>query len=255
MVPSSLLPSVQVGAKLFVTGMTVGPLVDSLHNQCLLEYDFLPIALNLPESAIGSSAPILSSSWLVPPLLGIAYVILGGILPRWINLMLNLISNTMNSTEGYQRFISIKKSSWSPNVVAIVAVTTTACIIKFSEILETNSWWDASTNYWILLFMALLQWFSFDGTAESLLAASITSVGGPLSELPFVAHHVWHYLPQAADYQPLQNIPQDSWFWEAILGKDYGNLALSTITGPCYFAVTMDAIALGRFFDKDDIDK
>jgi hypothetical protein len=36
---------------------------------------------------------------------------------------------------------------------------------------------------------------------------------------------------------------------QSILGDNYQDLALSSITGPCYFAVTMDAIALGRWFD------
>jgi hypothetical protein len=83
-------------------------------------------------------------------------------------------------------------------------------------------------------------------------------VVGPLSELPFVAHGFWHYLPQASDYLPLANVPQnvgDVFTWLALLvGDNYRDLALSSITGPCYFAVTMDAIALGRWFDSLDND-
>jgi hypothetical protein len=257
-VPSSFLPSVSVGAKLFVTGMTVGPLVDSLHNQCLLEYDFLPLALNLvPES---DSAPILCSSWIVPPLLGIAYVVLGGILPRWIQFGFQWIADSVPSRhedvpeQQQQQQIFKPMFPWNRAVLASVAVLTTAGIIKCSELLEVYSGLDTTIKYNILFSMALFQWLTLDGSLVSLIAASITSVGGPLSELPFVAHHAWHYLPLASDYQPLQNMSQDyNWFWEIILGKDYKNLALSTITGPCYFAVTMDAIALGKWFDNDDV--
>jgi hypothetical protein len=34
------------------------------------------------------------------------------------------------------------------------------------------------------------------------------------------------------------------------LGGEYKELAISSITGPCYFAVTLDAIALGRYFNE-----
>eukprot|EP00543_Licmophora_paradoxa_P018439 CAMPEP_0202470410 /NCGR_PEP_ID=MMETSP1360-20130828/81531_1 /ASSEMBLY_ACC=CAM_ASM_000848 /TAXON_ID=515479 /ORGANISM="Licmophora paradoxa, Strain CCMP2313" /LENGTH=53 /DNA_ID=CAMNT_0049096107 /DNA_START=32 /DNA_END=190 /DNA_ORIENTATION=- len=53
-----------------------------------------------------------------------------------------------------------------------------------------------------MLTAALAQWLVLDGTPAALLAATITSVGGPLSELPFVANGFWHYLPEAGDYLP-----------------------------------------------------
>ena len=102
----------------------------------------------------------------------------------------------------------------------------------------------------VLLIAALVQWFALDGTAAALLAASITAVGGPLSELPFVAHGVWAYLDEAADYLPLANVDVDG--LTTVLGDNYKDLALSSITGPCYLAVTMDAIALGRWYDSSN---
>ena len=82
----------------------------------------------------------------------------------------------------------------------------------------------------------------------SLLTASIVSVGGPLSELPFVAGGFWHYIPSAADYLPLANVNLENGIIGGDIIAEYKDLALSSITGPCYFAVTMDAIALGRWF-------
>ena len=93
-----ILPRPGTASKLFLTGATVGPLVDSIHNQCLLQYDLLPISVDLPavpsadvthaHDAVTASASI-CTSWLIPPLLGVAYVVLGGVLPR---LMQNVIS-------------------------------------------------------------------------------------------------------------------------------------------------------------------
>ena len=43
-----------------------------MHNQALLSYDFLPLALPI----FGAK-----TSWIVPPLLAVAYALLGGVLP------------------------------------------------------------------------------------------------------------------------------------------------------------------------------
>jgi hypothetical protein len=97
-----------------------------------------------------------------------------------------------------------------------------------------------------------------DRTHTALIAALITSVGGPLCELPFIASGCWHYIPSAADYYPLDGLI-------LFLGQYYNyytndssvlsDLSLSSITAPCYFAVTTDAIALGRWFDDDNNDR
>jgi len=132
---------------------------------------------------------------------------------------------------------------------AILAVTSTAGIIKLSKILQTHEFFDAETNLEIMAASDLLQWIALDGTPVALVASCITFVGGPLSELPFVAHGFWHYIPQSADYIPLADSLAST-----ILGDGYRDLALSSITGPCYFAVTMDSIALSRYFySSEDI--
>lgn len=238
-------------AKLFVFGATIGPIVDSFHNQCLLRYDFAPITLPWPEPVAGLAKTfeqeyLLCSSWSVPLLLGFAYVVLGDILPRVFQVLLSTKESMPQTNDSLQ-------------AKAIVAVLTTAAIIKLSQFLELHQplataassssfLTSGEANYAVLLSACLLQWTTLDGTIPALLAAAITSIGGPLSELPFVANGFWHYIPQAADYHPLANVA-DSWgILSRLLGDNYQGLALSGITGPCYFAVTLDAIALGRWF-------
>jgi len=60
----------------------------------------------------------------------------------------------------------------------------------------------------------------------------------PGAEIPFMAAGCWHYI--SPDYWPLAAVglgPDSSTPWAG----------LSAITGPCYFAVTTDAIAIGRW--------
>jgi hypothetical protein len=232
---TSFFPSVPTSAKLFGFGATIGPLVDSLHNQCLLEYDFAPIALwPLSDSNAGY---LFASSWAVPPLLGFAYVVLGGLLPPIFERLTGRTKHEVTESS----VLGIR---------AILAVMSTALIIKLSELLETNPSNSLEFNLLVMLACTLCQWALLDGTLAALVTASMVSIGGPLSELPFVAHGFWHYLD--GDYLPLQNV--HIFPLEGLLGPDYQSLSLSSITGPCYFAVTMDAIALGRWLDSKEDD-
>jgi len=234
-----ILPSRSTSIKLFATGSTVGPLVDSLHNQCLLEYDILPINIHDPTGTI--TTPLICTSWLIPPLLGIAYVILGGVLPRICSIVTESVLGSQHTRDRVD--VQIFDGGFNRREKAIIAVLSTASIIRFSEVLETAQIFGERSgliNEFVMAITAVLQWTILDGTPAAFLAAALTSVGGPLSELPFVATGCWHYISNAADYFPLSG-----------LNLGWSDLALSSITGPCYFAVTMDAIALGRWFDDD----
>ena len=119
---------------------------------------------------------------------------------------------------------------------------------------------DAETSLEIMAVADAIQWIALDTTPVALVAATITAIGGPLSELPFVANGFWHYLPESADYLPLSGVVlQPGGIADTVavsaLGEGYSNLALSSITGPCYFAVTTDAIALGRYIYQINNDK
>lgn len=243
----------------------MGPLVDSLHNQCLLKYNIAPISLNIDDASLGgvisagSNDPIFTSSWLIPPLLGVAYVVLGGVLPRLFSFSNISDTNGPSTKPGSRNYLL---SNFSMKEKAITAVVSTAIIIRLSEFLQTHAIFEgigggddkvnAFLNLAVMLIASISQWLLLDGTFPSLIAASVTSIGGPLAELPFVASGCWEYIPTSADYLPLSSLPDwaDS-LSRQLLGDGYRGLALSSITGPCYFAVTMDAIALGRWFDTN----
>ena len=87
-----------------------------------------------------------------------------------------------------------------------------------------------------------LQWRLLDGSRASLALALLAAVGGPLAELPLMKLGAWHYL--TPDYWPLA-----AWSCGPGTGNEWAGL--SAITGPCYFAVTTDAIALGRWFGSE----
>ncbi|GKY97054.1 hypothetical protein MPSEU_000664000 [Mayamaea pseudoterrestris] len=254
-------------AKLFTTGSIVGTLVDSLHNQCLLEYHFCPLIIDNHFSESTGRDHLLASSWVVPPLLGVAYVVLGSVLPRFVEFgleriemtrqMNHIVAATMSDSKKQMKKtllpVSSESSSKSVGIRAAYAVVTTAMLIKLSSYLEVSS---TPHGQEILILLALLQWAVLDGSLSSLLVATLASIGGPLAELPFVGHEIWTYLPTAADYFPLQNLTVENTgvntVIQTILGtNNYQSLALASITGPCYFAVTMDAIACGRAFSID----
>lgn len=246
-----LFPSMYTTSRLFGTGAILGPLVDGLHNQCLLEYHRAPLNIYYTMNSMEmSDMPLFCTSLWVPPLLGFAYVVLGGVLPRWLSSaatknnrpasMIMMIRSYNNDDDDDDERTTLRNKAY-------LAVLSTALLIKMSEILETQSLVSltttttTTTNIGILVCLALLQWAWLDGTFVAFLLATIASIGGPWSELPFVAAHVWEYL--SPDVFPLSDLP----FVDA--DSPLAQLGLNRITGPCYFAVTMDAIALGRWYD------
>lgn len=250
-----LIPPQKTALRLGATGFVVGPIVDSLHNQCLLKYDVAPITLPSP---FPSSDPLLASSWVVPPLLAFAYVVLGHILPRIIE-FLPIPKDEKLDGDNIDNKGDGRCNSNELGNKAFLAVSSTAAIIKLSEVLQTHDSiqigadvfnMDAEIKLQLMTLADACQWIILDRTPVALIAATITAFGGPLSELPFVSAGLWDYIPEAADYTPLAMIQPGvmEGLLTGVLGNNYRDLTLSSITGPCYFAVTLDAIALGRYF-------
>ena len=183
-----------------------------MHNQVLLQYDYLPVNIG----------PVHTSA-IVPPLLAVAYVLLGCVLP-----------GILESFVGRGGVTSLA-ASLSPRARAGLAVTTTVAIIKASELL-TLSPLPSGPSVLLLAAACVLQWAALDGAWSSFILAALAALGGPVCELPLMGAGAWHYLDP--DYYPL-----------APWGLGPASFAgLSSITGPCYFAVCTDAIALGRWF-------
>ena len=168
------------------------------------------------------------TSLLIPPLLGLTYALLGSVLP--------VASEALTGRGRATQPIELPRAS-----TAALAVASTISIIKLSEVLFTAPWLPAGCSVAILLAACGLQWRWFDGAWSSLALALLVAVGGPLAELPFLYAGAWHYT--APDYFPLT-------MFGALLGGGtdaYAWAGINWITAPCYFAVTTDAIALGRW--------
>ena len=205
-------------AGLALVGSCLGPFVDAIHNQALLSYDVLPVSMNL-------GLAFAKTSLLVPPLLAIAYALLGSLLPRVLETITGL-----NSTVG-----SLPLLRPPPVLRAALAVLSTCFIIKSSELLLLVT--SGQSALLLLSLLAFLQWATLDGRKSSLILAILAGFLGPLAELPLMYLGIWHYT--TPDYWPFTFLgfgPGVSW------------AGLSMVTGPCYFAVTTDAIALGRLF-------
>ncbi|CAJ1381546.1 unnamed protein product [Effrenium voratum] len=203
-------------------GALLGPWVDAIHNQALLSYDLLPVSVALPLG-------VARSSLLVPPLLALAYALLGAVLPSALAALVP--RKPREPREPRKPLVPLP-----PLPRALLAVASTCFIIKSSELL---SHFDSYLAWPVLASLALLQWACLDGRLSSLFLALLAGLCGPLAELPVMWLGAWHYT--APDYWPL-----------AVLGFGPGVpwAGLSILTGPCYFAVTTDAIALGRLFAR-----
>eukprot|EP00747_Dinoflagellata_sp_TGD_P186008 gnl/TRDRNA2_/TRDRNA2_42817_c0_seq1.p1 gnl/TRDRNA2_/TRDRNA2_42817_c0~~gnl/TRDRNA2_/TRDRNA2_42817_c0_seq1.p1 ORF type:complete len:378 (+),score=53.67 gnl/TRDRNA2_/TRDRNA2_42817_c0_seq1:83-1216(+) len=195
-----------------VFGAIAGPLVDGIHNQVLLQYDVLPVSI--AEGAV-------QTSLLIPPLLGVAYALLGGVLPD--------VARSLLGDSFVAQPLPLIASK--PRLRALLAVISSCALIKLSAVL-TIADVPAPAALGVLSSLAVLQYLALDGSVASLVLAIAAGIGGPLAELPFMAAGCWHYI--SPDYFPLGH------------GDAGLDLGLSGITGPCYAVVTTDAIALGK---------
>lgn len=207
-------------AKLACTGAVVGTACDALHNQAILVYDRLPVRLDLGVGTV-------CTSLLVPVLLAVAYSVIGGVLPR-----------LTAGIEGGRPILGGR----SRRERALLAVLSTACIIRASEALASAPLGPSAA---LLLLLAAAQWAVLDGSLATLALASIVSVGGPLAELPFLYTGVWHYTQP--NLFPLELLgvlspsdPAGAW------------AGLDLLTFPCYFAVCTDAVALGSWYGSGE---
>ena len=156
------------------------------------------------------------TSLLIPPLLALTYALLGGVFPA--------IARRVAPGAAAAPLIDDQR------VRTVAAVVATCSVIKLSAILIAAETPNALAT---LAAAALLQWIVLDATYASLLIGLVVAIAGPLAEIPFMELGCWHYY--SPDYFPFgQDLP-----------------GLSSLTGPCYFAVTQDAQALGRLFDDD----
>ena len=220
---------------LALTGGVVGPAVDGIHNSVLLAYDLFPVR----------PFGLFSTSLLIPPLLAVAYALLGGVLPNILNRFLGdeeEASSSSSSSSSSSPLLPLVRLP-SAGLQAAAAVASTVAVIRLSVTLHETSLLAAAppaSAPALLAAAALVQWAALDGTRGSLALALLAAVGGPVAEIPLMAGplaHAWHYL--TPDYFPLAGV------FPAAATPEAG---LEVITGPCYFAVTTDAIALYRFY-------
>lgn len=197
-------------ARLAATGAVLGPACDAIHNQFLLEYSVLPI------SAFGAR-----SSLLIPPLLALTYGLLGGVFP--------LVARQFVGTGGVAPLLRLDSSERD---CAILAVLATCGVLKLSAVLLAA---DVPHSLSFLWASALFEWVALDASYASLLLGLAVAVAGPIAEIPFMELNCWTYV--SPDSWPLHGVVDDS----AATG-------ISSLTAPCYFAVTQDAVALGRWF-------
>ena len=132
-------PPTGTAIKLMATGASVGTVVDSLHNQILLEYHVAPVQIMSPmtqstaqlstsismstaasplTSHASNSGIWLATSWTVPPLLAVAYLLLGAVLPRIIQKVITSVVVAGND--------SSSESTTTARAATTTATTTTA---------------------------------------------------------------------------------------------------------------------------------
>eukprot|EP00884_Botryococcus_braunii_P008555 jgi/Botrbrau1/17700/Bobra.0166s0124.1 len=167
-------------ATLFASGAVFGTLLDGIHGTVhLLNYDVVPL-----------EAAGLHSSWVVPPLLGTFYAIIGPLQIYLDHFAAALISRKQAGPipEGlldYKKPISVTDYAFC---TAVLAALLALSAVMFAEGLPS------STIFTTLAVLGLVNWLGFDRTIQGFALAVLCAVGAPLSELFIIkVLGFWHY--------------------------------------------------------------
>lgn len=158
---------------LFTTGAVTGTLLDGIHSQAGLQvYDASPIEFGP-----------LHTSLVVPPLLGLFYVVLGTLFP-----LLDNISMDPATSAARQRSEDLNYVALSFGCLAAALQLSAWLYSNGTPFLEISG---------VLAVVSLVMWRLFDGTKQGLGLSLLCAVGAPASELLLNAMFgLWHY-PQA----------------------------------------------------------
>lgn len=155
---------------MFLCGVGTGTLLDGIHSAVGLQvYDMFPVA-------VGG----LNTSWVVPPLLGLFYVVLGALHPITDNLVEGEATQAARARS--------EDPAWLALGYGVLALN-----IKISATL-----YAADVPYWqiflVLAALSAVNWRVFDGTVQGLALAAFCSVAAPASELVLLQLlPLWHY--------------------------------------------------------------
>ena len=179
-------------AALFLSGATLGPLLDAIHGTVELNhYDVFPINI----AGLHSSA-------LVPPLLGSFYAVAGGMIVAmdWI-----ATSDAQIKIPGSGFLAGIlradsnldKTEETCDERTSLPAVALCTGALAYLLELSANLYGNDVPYYQIhatLAAAAFANWWIFDGTRQGAVLGAICGVGAPLSELVIMQlFGLWHY--------------------------------------------------------------
>lgn len=208
--PSSSGDFLSIAATLGLTGASIGTYMDGIHGTVeLLVYDKLPLV----HGGLHTSA-------VVPPLLAVFYVVLGGLYCKadsW------LLESGDQSTEAAYRRCNLGTMCLSFGAVAAV--------LALSSMMYANEVTPDHISA-ALAVCAATNYLVFDGTKQGLALAVLCAVACPGAEL-MLMHilQLWHY-PEATLFTEIPHSGIPSWVpW-------------------CYFIYTSAVCQLARYLKK-----
>lgn len=131
---------------------------------------------------------------------------------------------------------------------AAAAVAATAGIVALS--VPLHGWSDQGLATAVLWVAALGEWACLDGSVSTLLGGAMAGVLGPIAEIPLIGIGCWHYLQP--DYFPLLAVVEHggaggSGMEGEAVRSSWSEIGIEGVTGPCYFAVCADSMAVYRY--------
>jgi hypothetical protein len=178
---------------LIICGMSLGPFLDSYHSAFgVLQYHS-PISWQLWGGNDQYHPPALTTTWWVPPLFGLAAIIIGWmyiLLDQWLDTK----QESVSSPHPFHSFFSQMKPQFHTHFPLILSGI--ACFTFqywLSGYLFANTWMNRWDIFVVMTLYAIVGYLILDRTYSGMITSIATAFGGPLIEL-FLIHYGHDYL-------------------------------------------------------------
>ena len=176
----------RVAARLALCGATLGTLLDGIHSRVALQvYDVAPLRVPLlPGGAADSTAAVLETSLLVPPLLATWYAVMGGL----------VLAADAFWAERPDTQAARARAARGGAAGAAAAYGLLAANLQLSATLYSGGDLPHPQIAAVLAATWAATWWLLDRTRQGALLSVVCAVGAPLAELALMAWgHTWRY--------------------------------------------------------------
>lgn len=184
-IASNTLQSTLFSLYMILAGALLGPFLDSYHSAFgVLQYN-TPITVQLWST--NTMQPALITSWWVPPLFGLAGLIIGWLYILFDTILMVQSSSTISTIEKHRFQHRFHFNSVTPPRI-LLGISLFTFQYWLSGVLYATDMVDRTGIFYIMSIVAAIGFVVLDNTKSGFITSAATAIGGPLVEVGLISY-------------------------------------------------------------------